>query len=53
LVKNNRTSAGSLTVSSLGNMLRAEAPTLHSDLTASLIPGATDAVTSISVVRAL
>jgi len=41
-------SAGSLTVSSLGNMLQAEAPTLLSYLPASLLPGAPDVVTSIS-----
>lgn len=41
-------SAGSLTVRSLGNMLQAEAPTLHSYLPASLLPGAPDVMTSIS-----
>jgi len=41
-------SAGSLTVSSLGNVLQAEAPTLLSYLPASLLPGAPDVVTSIS-----
>jgi hypothetical protein len=44
-------SSGSLTVSSLANMLRAETPTLHGYLPASLLPGAPDVVTSIFVAR--
>jgi hypothetical protein len=39
--------AGALTVDSLSSMLRAEAPTLHSYLPASLLPGAPAAVSSI------
>jgi hypothetical protein len=40
-------SAGALTVDSLSSLLRAEAPTLHSYLPASLLPGAPAAVSSI------
>lgn len=40
-------SAGALTVDSLSSMVRAEAPTLHCSLPASLLPGAPAAVSSI------
>ena len=40
-------SAGALTVDSLSSKLRAEAPTLHSYLPASLLPGASPAVSTI------